>query len=118
MLSLQDADMLTCAAPHLPSCRQTNATASVLLYDWDDGTLFWEMELNGVHQPLSLELRVFVDLVNQPLVLALTPSQPFSPYTLSYTGSEPGRALPAWTVTAACNVRCLHLGQASVSHSI
>lgn len=113
--SLQDAD-LSCRAP---AWLQTNATATVLLYDWGDGNLFWEMELNGVHQPLSLELRVFVDLVNQPLVLALTPSQPFSPYILSYTGSEPRRphAPPALTATAECNVACLHLERASVSHT-
>ena len=81
---------------------QTNATATALLYDWGDGILYWEVEINGGHLPLSLDLRVFKDLVNQPLLLALQPNEPFSPFILRYTGSEPRRMPTALAAASAC----------------
>ena len=83
-------------------CLQTNATATALLYDWGDGILYWEVEVNGGHLPLSLDLRVFINLVNQPLLLALQPNEPFSPFTLRYTGSEPRSMPTALTADGAC----------------
>ncbi|KAL4452744.1 hypothetical protein ABPG75_008406 [Micractinium tetrahymenae] len=64
-----------------------NGTASILIYDWKDGTFSWELETNNVANPQGLQLKVFNDLVDQPFVMNLTADQSWAPETLSYTGN-------------------------------
>ncbi|PSC76817.1 nitrate ABC transporter substrate-binding [Micractinium conductrix] len=64
------------------------STGSILLYYWSDTLSYsWNLEINGVTKPEYMPLRIFEDLWNTPVLFNVTPDQPWSPDTVSYSGT-------------------------------
>lgn len=89
---------------------------SLIQYLEPNTTFLWEIDSENVSHPLKVELRYFVDLGYQPLVLDLHPDPPFpkpphrAPEVATFNGSKCciGRGSGCWKVYHCIHQHMLH----------
>ena len=98
---------------------QVNATASILVFKWNSGIYTWQLQTNGLAHPAGMIMRVFVDLVNQPMVMNMTADQEWGPDNINYSGSEWSRGDSACSCAAAGRcLLCVHVDRARQQRSL